>query len=438
MRRFTPPGAALVGALVALLLALSSAATIQARPQPQTPPAEFFLYLPLVYRAYPAEVEPPTPTPTATATPTLTATATLTPTATATATASGTPTPGLRVRGHVRLESASGGPLAGVEILMAFAAYEPTVVATTDENGFYQTEFFYIPGDETVTVFARKFNYAFEPSQYYWRHYYGVEDAIRDFVALPRPAEPTATATASTTSTPPPPTATPTNTPTMTATPTDTPTATATATHTPTATWTPLLPTATHTPTATPTATATPMDTPTATATPTDTPTVTATLTATATPTETPTATATLSPPTATPTETPVSYPYPPPVNECPDEYETDDYPFQAKEITPGDWQDRTFHLGERNDWTWFDAVVGQTYVAETGQLGEYVVTELYLYDEAGNVLAQDSYVFDGDSRASRLEWTASSNQRVLLLIHPYLTSSRGCESTYQVRLTAP
>jgi hypothetical protein len=66
-----------------------------------------------------------------------------------------------------------------------------------------------------VTVYAGLSGYAFDPAQYYWRHYAGYEDRTLDFVAYP--PLPTATAT---------PTATPTAT--STATPTATPTGTAT------------------------------------------------------------------------------------------------------------------------------------------------------------------------------------------------------------------
>jgi len=126
-----------------------------------------------------------------------------------------TVTPGLTVRGHVRLGSPSGAGLAGVDINMYFASYAPgDVVAVSDEDGAFETAFFYIPHDEMVTVWPELDGHIFDPPQYYWRHYGGVEHAVRDFVAhavTPTPTE-TATATATATTTP---TATPTTEPTV-------------------------------------------------------------------------------------------------------------------------------------------------------------------------------------------------------------------------------
>jgi hypothetical protein len=150
-----------------------------------------------------------TPTPTGTATTTPTATSTPSPTPTATV------TPGLTVRGHVRLNSASGPGVPNVAIHLYFAGYAPgPVVATTNAEGYYETSFFYIPGDETVTLWPELPGYTFEPPQHYWRHYYGVENAVRDFIAYLTTSTPTVTAT---------PTRTRTSTPTPTPTPTTTP-----------------------------------------------------------------------------------------------------------------------------------------------------------------------------------------------------------------------
>ena len=158
-----------------------------------------------------------TPTATATSTP---------PTPTVTKTPTVAPTPGLVIRGRVRLNGTGAG-LGGVGIYRAFASYPTVLVATTDPNGNYVAAFQTIPGDEMVTVYAQLNGYAFDPAQYYWRHYYGYEDRTLDFVAYP--PLPTNTPTA---------TATPTATPTATSTPTATPTATSTVTATlPTTAW---------------------------------------------------------------------------------------------------------------------------------------------------------------------------------------------------------
>ncbi len=59
------------------------------------------------------------------------------------------------------------------------------VIATTGRDGDYQSDFAPIPGDEMVTVWAELEGYAFEPEEYYWRHYYGRESRTLNFVAVP-------------------------------------------------------------------------------------------------------------------------------------------------------------------------------------------------------------------------------------------------------------
>ncbi len=99
-----------------------------------------------------------------------------------------TPTaePGLVVQGHVRLADGTG--VAGVTICRSYASYDGEPMATTDSDGYYQTEFSYIPGDEMVTVWAIYEGYIFEPEDYFWRHYFGYELATRDFIAVPSAA----------------------------------------------------------------------------------------------------------------------------------------------------------------------------------------------------------------------------------------------------------
>lgn len=95
-----------------------------------------------------------------------------------------TPTvePGIVVQGHVRLQDGTG--LAGVTICRRFASYAGEPVATTDAEGYFQTEFSFIPGDEMVTVWAYLKDYMFDPESHFWRHYFGYELATRDFVAV--------------------------------------------------------------------------------------------------------------------------------------------------------------------------------------------------------------------------------------------------------------
>ena len=111
------------------------------------------------------------------------------PTATSTATPISTPVPGLIIRGYVRLMDGSGLP--GVTIYRSFAVYDGVVVATTDANGYFQSDFAFIPGDEMVRVWPSATGYSFEPENAYWRHYYGPEDRTLNFVASPASDTPT-------------------------------------------------------------------------------------------------------------------------------------------------------------------------------------------------------------------------------------------------------
>lgn len=151
---------------------------------------------------------PPTSTPSATPTPTPTASATVTPATGPTPTE--TPILGVRVRGYVRVGSDTGPGLAGVNMRFYLGGEAPgPVVATTDANGFYISQFMTIPGQADVNLWAEKDGYTFYPPLISWRHYYGVEDVAYDFVASPSaPATPTPTITLTPTVTPTPPTLT--------------------------------------------------------------------------------------------------------------------------------------------------------------------------------------------------------------------------------------
>ena len=95
-----------------------------------------------------------------------------------------TPTPenrtGMIIRGHVTL---NGVGLAAVKIYKRFSAYPRDLIALTDENGYYESDFIGIPGDEMVSIEAELAGYTFDPPFYYWRHYHGFEDTTCDFVA---------------------------------------------------------------------------------------------------------------------------------------------------------------------------------------------------------------------------------------------------------------
>jgi hypothetical protein len=94
------------------------------------------------------------------------------------------PTPGLIIQGHVWQHHEGGPGLAGVDIYRRYASYPwGAPVATTNADGFYQSDFSYIPGDEMVTVRAELDGYTFQPAYYYWRHYHGYRIMTLEFVA---------------------------------------------------------------------------------------------------------------------------------------------------------------------------------------------------------------------------------------------------------------
>jgi len=90
-------------------------------------------------------------------------------------------TPGLMVYGDVRMSNGDG--VEGVEIYRGYAGYPGELIATTDPNGAYESDFAYIPGDEMVTVRAAGLGLTYTPDQYYWRHYHGYERERCDFIA---------------------------------------------------------------------------------------------------------------------------------------------------------------------------------------------------------------------------------------------------------------
>ena len=92
--------------------------------------------------------------------------------------------PGLVVLGHVTV---NGVPLPGVKIYKRFSAYPAELIATTDENGYYESDFINIPGDEMVSIEAEFAGYTFDPPFYYWRHYHGYEITTCDFAAIAVP-----------------------------------------------------------------------------------------------------------------------------------------------------------------------------------------------------------------------------------------------------------
>jgi len=90
-------------------------------------------------------------------------------------------TPGLVVYGSVR--GADGRGLENVPIYRSYAVYQGVQIAQTDGAGYYQSDFYSIPGDEMVTVWAELPGLQFSPENCYWRHYSGFEMKTCNFTA---------------------------------------------------------------------------------------------------------------------------------------------------------------------------------------------------------------------------------------------------------------
>lgn len=93
------------------------------------------------------------------------------------------PNPGLIVYGMVH--DAAGSGIKNVQIYRSYASYPGMVIATTDANGYYESDFYLIPGDEMVSIWAEKQGFIFEPEDYSYRHYYGYERKECNFIAQP-------------------------------------------------------------------------------------------------------------------------------------------------------------------------------------------------------------------------------------------------------------
>ncbi|PWB55472.1 MAG: hypothetical protein C3F13_04120 [Anaerolineales bacterium] len=89
--------------------------------------------------------------------------------------------PGLVVYGSVRGQNGEG--IAGVTVYRQYASYPGVVIATTDGSGYYKSDFYGIPGDEMVSVWAEMSGLKLLPERCSWRHYYGSEVKACDFVA---------------------------------------------------------------------------------------------------------------------------------------------------------------------------------------------------------------------------------------------------------------
>ena len=88
--------------------------------------------------------------------------------------------PGMVVYGFVRDKSGIG--VEGVSIYRSYASYAGVEIATTNAKGYYQSDFYPIPGDEMVSVWVDRSGLEFDPENYHWRHYHGYEQTECDFL----------------------------------------------------------------------------------------------------------------------------------------------------------------------------------------------------------------------------------------------------------------
>jgi hypothetical protein len=115
------------------------------------------------------------------------------------------------------------------------------------------------------------------------------------------------------------------------------------------------------------------------------------------------------------------------------DEYEPDDSLAQARRVAVGEAQAHNMHVAGDIDWVSFEAEEGTTYVIETSNLGDYIDTVIYLYDEDENELAEDDD--GGDGWASRLEWTAAEDGTLYVKIEDW-GSAAGPGTEYDISLS--
>ena len=94
--------------------------------------------------------------------------------------------PGLDLQGHVWLNREDGPGLENVAIYRSYAHYPwGTLLATTDQNGYYKADFSYIPSVEAVHVWPELAGYTFNPEKYSWYHQTYYESKTVNFIAIP-------------------------------------------------------------------------------------------------------------------------------------------------------------------------------------------------------------------------------------------------------------
>jgi len=121
----------------------------------------------------------------------------------------------------------------------------------------------------------------------------------------------------------------------------------------------------------------------------------------------------------------------------CPaDSQEIDDNYYVAKTITiDGVPASRLFDIAQDEDWLKLNAVAGQRYLIQTGNLASGVDTVLQVYDLDGvTQLALDDN--SGGGKASRLLWQAPQTGTYFVRVSQAAGSAFGCSATYQVSVT--
>jgi hypothetical protein len=119
-----------------------------------------------------------------------------------------------------------------------------------------------------------------------------------------------------------------------------------------------------------------------------------------------------------------------------PDTWEPDDTLQDASELASNTSQAHDLHLPGDQDWVRFEATRGHVYIVETADLGEDVDTQIFLYDCAGRLLAQDddSGALE-EAWASRLVWTAEHTCSHYVMVHDVGDDDAGPGTSYNLRI---
>ena len=121
----------------------------------------------------------------------------------------------------------------------------------------------------------------------------------------------------------------------------------------------------------------------------------------------------------------------------CPaDNQEVDDNYYVAKTITTdGTQANRLFDIVQDEDWLKLNAVAGQRYVIQTGNLASGVDTVLrvYVLDSVTQLVPDDN---SGGGKASRLTWQAPLSGTYFIRVSQATGSTFGCSATYQISVS--